>query len=292
MTELDSDTSISTANRTGAAQAAAWLACGWSRFRREPEFWIGMTLLYFGIALLLKRIPFMGDFVLVLITPLLLAGALRAARASVARGTRAAPGRRLEALLLRPLRALFQAFGEQEKLLAHALVCVLTLGFVILVSIPEFLITGGSVLSGLVGGGLAGPLRPALLIGIGVVAVLYLLLAMALYYLVPLVEFGGRPPLAAAVESFRACARNAVPLTLFSLPFIVANALIASAFSIAHWLGYALTFSLGLVALPVFVLGLYCSYRDLYETQPNAEFGMRNKIFSPQRAQSTQREAK
>lgn len=269
MTELHSDTSISTtANRTGAAQAAAWLACGWGTLRREPQLWIGMTLLYFGIALLLKRIPFMGDFVLVLITPLLLAGALRAARAP---GARAARGRRLDALLVRPLRALFQAFGEQEKLLAHALVCVLTLGFVMLVSIPEFLITGGSVLSGLVGGGLTGPLRPALLVGMGVVAVLYLLLAMALYYLVPLVEFGARPPLAAAAESFRACARNAVPLALFSLPFIVANALIASAFSIAHWLGYALTFSLGLAALPVFVLGLYCSYRDLYETRPNAE---------------------
>lgn len=272
MTELHSDTSISTtANRAGAAQAAAWLACGWGTFRREPQLWIGMTLLYFGIALLLKRVPFMGDFVLVLITPLLLAGALRAARAALAKGSRTARGGRLDTLLLRPLRALFQAFGEQEKLLAHTLVCVLTLGFVVLVSIPEYLITGGSALSGLVGGGLAGPLRPALLVGMGVVAVLYLLLAMALYYLVPLVEFGARPPLAAAAESFRACARNAVPLALFTLPFLAANTLIASAFSIAHWLGYALTFSLGLAALPVFMLGLYCSYRNLYETRPDAD---------------------
>src|SRR6266566_3961852 len=134
--------------------ALAWVRSGFEQLWREPARWLGMTLVYLVIALVLKRIPFLGNFVLVLITPVTLASALRALTAEAARD-------------------LFRVFEREERAVTTVIVCIVTLGFVVLVSIPELLITGGSVVSGLAGAGLAGPLRLTAVLGMAVVAVLY-----------------------------------------------------------------------------------------------------------------------
>jgi hypothetical protein len=262
-----------------AGRGFAWVVCGVRLALREPALWIGMTLIYFLIALALKLIPFMGNFVLILITPFLLAGALLCAQASDKNGSTAGGSampaepawrRLVNDWLLRPARQLFQLLNNEEKIFIQIVVCILVLGLVITLSIPEMLITGGSIVSGLSYPGLAGPLKITKLIGIVVVLILYVLLAMSLYYVVPLTLFGGRQPIPAIAESFRTCVRHGLALAIFSAPFFAVNLAILSAFSVSRWLGLLLTFSVGLLALPAFVAGLYCSYKTLFESSPSA----------------------
>jgi hypothetical protein len=280
MDELTREAPPATPARPGATRGLAWIACGFALVVRGPVLWLGMTAIYFLIALLLLSIPFAGSFVLILITPIMLAGALLAARAGrrgvieAVEPAPAAPGsvwrRLLQALLKRPARTLFQVLSDTDRTLAVLIVCIVSLGLTILVAIPELLLTGGSMVSGLTSGHLADPLRPTMVAAMITVAILYLLLAMGLLYLVPLTLFAERLAIPAVAESFRACARNFAPLAVFVTPFFLINLAILAAFSEARWLGYLLSFTLGLAALPAFVAGLYCSYEELFEPPAGA----------------------
>jgi hypothetical protein len=99
-----------------------------------------------------------------------------------------------------------------------------------------------------------------------VVIALYLVLGMALLYIVPLTLFGNRQPVLAVAESFRSCIAHSKALTLFVAPFVLINFSIMVAFNIETWAGYLLALSLGVAALPIFVVGLSASYRALFET--------------------------
>jgi len=258
-------------NRDGsAAHALAWMREGWDRLHREPARWLGMTLMFFAIGLILKNIPFLGNFVLVLISPIMLAGALMAARSSPAMTAPQDTKQWFQTFTLDGLRELFQVFRREDHAFAIVIVCIVTLGLVVLVNIPELLITGGSVVSGLSGISLVGPIRPGMVVGIVVVVALYLLLSMALIYVVPLTLFGNRQPVPAVAESFRACIANRSALAMFVAPFVAINFAIMLAFSLEIWVGYVLLLSLGVVALPIFVIGLNASYRGLFEKPVSA----------------------
>jgi hypothetical protein len=266
-----------------AAQGRVWLACGFAAVERNTEHWVGMTLTYFAIAVGLKLIPFVGDLLLILITPLLLAGALVSARAQSevvptpeTVSEPLSPGRAawqahdwkrlVDVTLLAPARALFQIFGREEYLFPAIFLCILTLGTVMVVGIMEYLLTGGSIISGLAASSLSAPLSTVLVLRMLVLVALYIVLAMALLYLVPLTLFDGLTPMAAMAESFTACRHNAGALLWFFGAFLVPCIVILYVFALWHIAGYVLVFTLGLLAMPVFVAGAWCSYRTLYRS--------------------------
>jgi hypothetical protein len=254
----------------------SWIRCGADIVRRDAAHWLGMTLIYFVIGLALKQIPFVGDLLVILITPLLLAGVLLYLRERSAAPAGAdaaapvpaepAPASRswLERLLLGPARTLFQVTGREEYLFPAIIVCILGLGLIMVTGILEYLLTGGSIISGLAASSLAAPLTVGLAFRMLVLVVLYVLLAMALFFVLPLSLFEGLPPMTAVAESFRACRYNPAALGGFAGVFLVPCILIMYVFALWHWLGYVLVFTVGLVALPAFVAGAWCSYRALY----------------------------
>jgi hypothetical protein len=137
--------------------------------------------------------------------------------------------------------------------------------------IVEIVLAGGSALSGVTGTRYsAGPMRVTTQIGIGVALTLYAVLLMTLFHLIPLVLFRRALVVPALVESLRAWGRAPLALAAFALAFLVPYALIALAFasSATHWLGYLLVLSAGVVLLPLFVIGLYLSYRALHDAPP------------------------
>lgn len=259
-------TSDTAAPRLGAlAQARAWFVCARALVERDRALWLGMAGIYLLAALALGHIPFVGSLVAVLISPLLLAGALLAARdlsAHVARGAA-----RWQQWLTQPLRALLQALAHEATAYPALLACVVTLGLVLIATAIEYLLTGGSLLSGLAAGQLLGAAKPGTFAAAVLVAALHVLLAMALYFLPPLTVLGGQLVFGAVGASFRACARHAAALGLFSVGFVVLAITISVSFKLPGgvWFGYALLFTVGLVALPLFVAGLYCSYRTLFD---------------------------
>ncbi len=272
------------AHKTTINQAITWIASAWRLFRKQPVPWLGMTLIYVVVALLLKQIPFMGDLVLILITPLMLAGALLTARSmerpaangAIANETSPSPeadvgSNRRDALLahaLKPVRLLFQAFTSQEKVLVVVVVCILTLGLAMVVKIVEYFLVGGFIVSGLTVTNLGTTPSVSVLLGMLAVSVLYVLLVMGLFYIVHLTMLGNHDPMSAIADSFSACLRNAWPLAVFTTAFVIPYAVIESVFSALPWLGYALVLSFGLLIIPVFVIGTYYSYKDIFESQP------------------------
>jgi hypothetical protein len=246
------------------AQTRAWFACARALVERDRLLWLGMAALYLLLGLALKRIPFVGNLLLVLVSPMLLAGALLSARDAQAATGGDTPGG------WRPLRALTRALGDEAKLVPLLLVCIVTLGLVLITAIVEYLLTGGSVLSGLAAAGLAGPLRPSMLVAAALVSALYVVLGMALFFLVPLTVLGNRAVFPAMAESLRVCVRHALPLAAFAMGFVALALVLSAVFLVpgGAWLGYPLVFTLGLVGLALFVAGLYCSYCTLFERAP------------------------
>ena len=139
---------------------------------------------------------------------------------------------------------------------------IVTLGLVIFVLIPRDWFVGGSMVSGLAASGSGVPYL--MILKIAVVAALYVLLAMGLLFSVPLTVIGERLPLASIAESFSTCRTHARPLLALVAPFFLVYLIIVLAFAKAYWLGYLLTLSAGLLALPLFVASIYCSYLALF----------------------------
>lgn len=251
---------------TATTEALTWIRAGFNRVRSEPARWLGMAVVYLAIALLLRLITinFLYKAVLALPSTFMLASAMIAARAPIGANPTNARGW-LYALTIGAARELFQVFRREEHGFLIVLVSIVTLGLIMLVDTPVLLITGGSVISGLSGPALAGPMTLTAMLGIMLAVVLYVMLAMALLYLVPLTLFGNRHAIPAVMESFQTCIRYRKPIAIFLTPYVVVNLLIVLVFNTSHWLGYLLLSVIGLVMLPTFIIGLQRSYQSLFE---------------------------
>lgn len=248
----------------GAGRAFDWLRAGYRLMHGAPRMWFGMTLIYFLIAAVLRLIPFMGGLVLILISPWLLAGTLTGAREP---GAPPAAGPRgwIESLLLMPMRRFVQPTRDEHRLAALAIACIVVFGFALLIRIVEELfLKGGAMATGLAATGLAPRMGAGFAIAAVIVAVAYLMLLMAVYYLVPLVLFRGRAPIEAMMESFRTCLHNAGAWILLMGIFFIPYALIVFAYAWMPWTGLLLTLTLGFLLVPLFVATSFASFEALF----------------------------
>ena len=169
-----------------ARAALDWIVCGVERVRHERERWVGAALVYLIAAVVLHRVPFLGDLVLILLSPFLLGSLLQAAEQEAMPPPVALTRTNWRALagvyLLQPLRGFGRLFRDEERLLPALMLSILVLGGIVLAQIVAYLLIGGSPVGGLnatsftVAG--RGGLLPLLL---AIVLLLYLLLTMALF---------------------------------------------------------------------------------------------------------------
>ncbi len=259
---------------TGLGQGKNWIACGRRMVLEQKPLWYGMTAVYFILGFVLKLIPFMGDLLLILITPMLLAGVVwgRVEDNQTEPPPKPKPASPAQVLfqtwIAQPAQELMRIFTQEDKMFGAVLLGIVTLGLAMLVKIIGYLLVGGSMLSGLAASQI-GIAQITTLLGMALVAVLSLLLAMGLFYSVPLTVLGNRQPLAAISESFSVCRENAVALLALTVPFFLVYLVILVAFAKSHWLGYLLLVSAGFFALPVFVAAVYCSYLTFYPPKPS-----------------------
>jgi hypothetical protein len=254
-------------------QARDWIACGRRLVLEQLSLWYGMSAVYIVLGFLLTLIPFMGHLLLILITPMLLAGVLWGrAHPEQAEPVAAASSSPVQALfqtwIAQPAQELMRIFTQEDKIFAAVLLGIVTLGLVMLVKITGYLLVGGSMLSGLAASQM-GMTQVTTLLGMVLVAGLSVLLGMGLLYSVPLTVLGNRQPLDAISESFSACRANAKPLLALVVPFFLVYVVILAAFANSPWLGSLLTVSVGLLALPLFIASVYCSYLTLFPTDPS-----------------------
>jgi hypothetical protein len=268
------DKTASEENR-GIHQGIAWIVQGWHLVQEQPPLWFGMAAIYLVFGFTLKLIPFMGDLLLVLITPMLLASVVmvlareKSATHRHVNGVTSSMPALLQTWLVLPAQELVSIFIREDKVFVAVLLGIVTLGLAMLVKITGYLLIGGSMVSGLTAGQLNAS-QITTVLGMLVVAILYLGLAMGLVYSVPRTVLGNRPPFDAIADSFIACRDNALPLLTLVAPFFIVYFIIIVAFANNHWLGYLLVFSAGGIALPVFVASVYCSYLALYPPDHSA----------------------
>jgi len=257
----------------GTSRGVDWIVQGWHRVQEQPPLWFGMAVIYLVLSLLLKQIPIGGDLLLILISPMLLASVVwGCANPSHAEplGQSSPVQALLQAWVVLPARELICIFNHEEKIFPPVLLGILTLGLtIVVVMIPRESLVGGSMMSGLAASNFS-DLQIIMLIKMLVVAALYVILAMGLFYSVPLTVLKNRPPFDAIAESFKACREHAVPLLVLTVPFFVVYLVIQAAFAKSHWLGFLLVISAGSITLPVFVASVYCSYLALYPPDHSA----------------------
>lgn len=256
----------------GIRQGIDWIVLGARMVLDRKSLWFGMTAVYFVFAFLLKLIPFMGDLLLILITPMLLAGVVRGRAQESHSGQTAEAGAAptlFQAWVAGPVQELLSIFIQEDKVFGAMLLGIITLGLAMLVKITGYLLIGGSMVSGLAASQMSTP-QPGTLLGMLVVAVLYAILAMALIYSVPLTVLGNRQPLAAISESFSLCRKNAPALLTLTVPFFIVYLVILAAFAEHRGLGYLLVLSVGFVTFPLFVASAFSSYLKLSPSLPPA----------------------
>ena len=236
--------------RVDAGRGWGWIVEGWRLFAQAPGIWIVILLIYLGISVVLSFIPFVGGLAYMLLSPVLAGGMLYGAAAQ-------ARGEPLE------IAHLFRGFQDQERMGPLVLLGAISLAGYVLMALVIFVFMGGGLMIGATIDSATGTVVPpeamgGLLAGAGLVALLVLLtisllIAMALFYGVPLVMLGGQNAWPAAQDSIAACSINILPLLVFGLIYLVLGVVAV------------IPFGLGLLILgPVTVGAVYASYREVF----------------------------
>ena len=116
----------------GLGQGKTWIACGRRLVLEQKPLWYGMTAVYFVLGFVLKLIPFMGDLLLILITPMLLAGVVWGRAQEQHAEPAAKPDSSSPALALfqtwiaQPAQELMRIFTQEDKMFAAVLLGIVT----------------------------------------------------------------------------------------------------------------------------------------------------------------------
>ena len=228
-----------------------WITAAFHLFRRNPLIWLVLNLALLLIGVGLSVLPVVGPYMLYLLTPVFLGGIMAAA-------TDLEAGQEIE------IAHLFRGFRQNAAHLVtvggvYLVGQVVISGVMLTIGGPEF---QEAVRAGI--GALDAPtLTPegtrrvlqAMLVG----TLLFVPLAMAVWFAPALVILDNQPGFQALWTSMLASARNAVPLLLYS---IVSSVLLLLA---------VIPFGLGLILwIPVMLLTIYTSYRDVFVSTQGA----------------------
>jgi len=268
-------------NRVPAINGWKWVMQGLQLFGKEPMLWLAMAFVYLSMAILLNLIPFIGWLILVLVTPLCMLGALPLAQARDGLGLPADTMPPLATLassswlnysrdlLTRAARRLFSGFRDKDSLLPIMVVSTLLLGGVVVIKIlAQLLKVGGAALPAILAGSVGPTVWITALIGLLVVLCLELLLLMLFLYTMPLILFRREHPLPSIELSFAGALNSLGAFAIFIGVFAVAGETVRVLFLLLSFpYDYLAIIIAGLLLLPVFIAGLYASYRDLF-TQP------------------------
>lgn len=240
------DDFIPEGRRVSAGRGAAWFGHGWDLFRAAPGTWIGITLTFMVLVMILSMIPLLNILVN-LAMPVFVGGIMLGCK-SLEQGK----GLRFDHL--------FAGFSHQFGNLA--LVGLLYMLGVAAAMLLIFLVVTLIGIRGAMFGELTdiigmdvGLLMVALLTSLLVGLLVIVPLAMAVWYAPALVVFHQVPPLAAMKSSFFMGIKNFLPFLIYGLLFMLLS-IIATIPLLLGWL----------VLTPMIFGSVYASYKDIYTT--------------------------
>jgi uncharacterized membrane protein len=224
--------------RVPAGHGLTWLAHGWKMFRQAPLIWIVISLIFGVIALVLGVIPGI-NLIFNLLIPVFVGGIMIGCKALE-------DGEELR------IGHLFAGFSSHAGNLV--LIGLIFLAGIVAMLIIMALVGGLGFGAAMMGGGMsAEAVAGASVLAMLVAMLLFVPLAMAVWYAPPLVVFHDVPPLEAVKVSFFACLKNFVPFLVYGVVFVVL-AMLASLPLLLGWL----------VLIPVTQASVYAGYRDMF----------------------------
>lgn len=233
--------------RADAGRGANWLLDGFGYFRRSALAWIGVTILFFIISIVLSRVP-LGTIALQVLTPAFVAGLLLGCKTQDEGGS-------LE------VRHLFSGFsvspGQLFLVGAVSVACTLVMLFVMLLSFVAVGVQISTLLefsrTGQIMEITANPLALLLPVLIGLAVSVPLI--MVLWFAPALIVLANLNAGQALKESFTACLINFVPLLVYGIVGFV----LAILASIPLGLGW-------LILIPMIFASIYIAYKDIFST--------------------------
>ena len=229
-------------NSLGAGRGSGWWSGGWSLFREAMGLWIGISITYLVLIVVLSMIPILGQMITYFLAPILMGGLMLGCR-DLESGNGLSFGH---------LIAGFQKNFSQLVLVGVLyLVGVVLIGIIIVVAV-----FGGSLSAATVSGSdpaAAASAVRSLLLAILLGMALIVPLLMATWYAPALTIINDVPAIQAMKLSFKGCLRNIVPFLIYGLVGVVL-AIIAS---IPLALGWLLLF-------PTMICSTYVSYREIF----------------------------
>ncbi len=220
----------------GADRPVEWLKFGFALFKRDPGIWIALVVVVFLLLAVMHVVPGLGSLAASLLTPVFVAGLMIACKTQDEGGKLA-------------IDQAFAGFREQTGPLIVAGVIFLV-GVMIVFGV--MLMFGGvAALGGIFRRG--GAMMGVGFAGFLLAALLFVPVAMAMYFAPVLIMVHRVAPMQALKASFSACLKNFVPFLVYGVIYVVLAALA----SIPAGLGW-------LVLGPVLVGALYGSYKDIF----------------------------
>jgi hypothetical protein len=224
-----------------AGRGVAWWSESWALFMKNPVMWVIFGVIFVVGLMVLGFIPVLGGLAAALLSQVVIGGWLLAVRKQEGGAT-------VE------VGDLF--LGFKEKLNPLVILGALALAAGVVVAIVMFIMGAGAVFGGAAAGGAKGVMAGAAvgLLTFVVCLVLAFVIGMAFWFAPALVVFGNVAPVEALKAAWSASWANVAALVVYGLIWIVA-AIVAS-----------IPFGLGwFVLMPLTVLGLYASYKDIFE---------------------------
>jgi hypothetical protein len=243
-----------------------WLLNGWQLFMRNPWLLGGMGLTAAVVLGILELIPLLGGLLIALVAPIMLSSVFLSLE-TIYRQNMVLPAElRLSALKQSP-RQLLDVFRDEQRVLPAATTSVLCVAVVLLIHLLVRLVVGEAWVanwSNLDHLTLFGVLAVSLL-----TFVLYVLLAAALIYALPLTFLRDEPLVPSLRQSLKASRHFTAALLVLLGVLLMPLLLGAIAASLSLWVSYLLWIVIGSVTLPVVSASLYCSYRDIFSARDN-----------------------
>jgi uncharacterized membrane protein len=235
-----------------AGRGWQWIVAAFSLFKKNPLIWIVLHLILILIGAGLSILPVIGAYLLYLLTPLLLGGLMSAAKDIDS-------GQDIE------IAHLFRGFRQNTSHLitvggVYLVGQVVISGVMIMLGGPEFQQALRVGVDGIDPASITPAVATRILTALLVGMALFVPLAMATWFSPALVILDNQSGFAAMGESVRACLRNMQPFLAYGI------------FSLLLLIVASIPFGLGLVLwIPVMVLTMYTSYRDVFSTAATPE---------------------
>lgn len=226
---------IADGRSVAAGNGVNWISGGWELFKKAPGVWIGLTIVYIVVMMVLGMIPLV-NLALSLLAPVFIGGIMLGCKA-LDDGEDLSVGH------------LFAGFSNNFGNLI--LVGVIYLVGFIAIGLIVGVIAAVGVGAAAMGGGKVA-LIPMLLAAL-IALLLFVPLAMATWFAPALVLFHELAPFVAMKASFFACIKNFLPFLLYGLVVLV----LAIVATIPLGLGW-------LVLIPVLMASMYTGYRDMF----------------------------